>query len=96
VHSFLPPGNFKDHYPRWLNLAVGYGAAGLEGGYADPLSNWREREYRQWYLSLDIDPSQIKTRYGWLNATLRVVSLIRIPLPSLRYDRDGLRLRAFE
>ncbi|MEM7655667.1 MAG: DUF2279 domain-containing protein [Bacteroidota bacterium] len=92
VHSFLPEGNFKDRYPRWLNVAVGYGAQGLEGGYHDPLSGWQAREYRQWYFSLDIDPSHIRTRYGWLNAALRVVNLIRIPLPSLEMDRNGVRV----
>ena len=33
VHSFLPDSKFKQKYPRWLNLAVGYGANGLLGGY---------------------------------------------------------------
>lgn len=33
VHSFLPESKFKDKYPPWLNVAVGYGAEGLEGGY---------------------------------------------------------------
>lgn len=96
VHSFLPPGRLKDHYPRWLNLAVGYGAEGLRGGYDDPASDWRTREYRQLYLSLDLDLSQIETRSGFLNSLFSLVSMVRIPFPALRWDRQGFALRAWE
>ncbi|MEL6593546.1 MAG: DUF2279 domain-containing protein, partial [Bacteroidota bacterium] len=63
VHSFLPEGRFKDIYPRWLNLAVGYGAEGMIGEYRidqDPSQSWKTREYRQYYLSLDVDLSNIE------------------------------------
>ncbi|MEM7374629.1 MAG: DUF2279 domain-containing protein [Bacteroidota bacterium] len=96
VHDFLPESAFKDRFPPWLNLAVGYGAEGLEGGYDDPMSNWRTREYRQLYLSLDIDPTHIKTRSGFLNALFRTVNLFRIPLPAIRFDRQGVALRPWE
>ncbi|WNJ17262.1 DUF2279 domain-containing protein [Pontibacter sp. G13] len=92
VHSFLPAGRFKDLYPRWLNLAVGYGADGLVGGYEDPNGEWRTSEYRQWYLSLDIDVANIKTRSGFLNTLFDVVNIIRIPLPAIQFDRNGTKL----
>ena len=96
VHSFLPEGNFKEKYPRWLNWAVGYGAQGLEGGYGqDSWSEINEREYRQFYISPDIDLSNIKTSSGFLNALLNVASIIRIPLPALEVDKNGLRLNGF-
>jgi len=96
VHSFLPEGKFKQWYPRWLNLAVGYGAEGLRGGYDDPLAAWRDHEYRQFYLSLDLDLSQIRTRSGFLNSLFEIVSIVRIPFPALRWDRNGMVLRAWE
>jgi hypothetical protein len=96
VHSFLPEGRFKDVYPPWLNLAVGYGAEGLEGGYDDPLQAYKLREYRQFYLSFDIDLTQIKTRNGFLHTLFQVVNVIRIPMPAIRFDQTGVRLRAFE
>ncbi|MEO1448095.1 MAG: DUF2279 domain-containing protein [Bacteroidota bacterium] len=96
LHSFLPESNFKDKYPPWLNLAVGYGAENLEGGYDDPTSDWRTREYRQLYLSVDFDLTKIKTRSGFLHTLFRVVNIIRIPLPAVRFDREGVALRAFE
>lgn len=95
VHSFLPEGNFREKYPRWLNLAIGYGAEGLEGGYDDPLEGWKEREYRQLYISFDIDLAQIKTRSGFLKTLLGVVNIIRIPLPTLRIDQTGAGFEVF-
>ncbi|MEO1413741.1 MAG: DUF2279 domain-containing protein [Bacteroidota bacterium] len=96
VHSFLPEGRFKDIYPRWLNLAVGYGAEGLEGGYEDREGDWRNREYRQYYLSFDIDLRNIKTRHAWLHSVFEVVSIFRISMPALRYDRNGWVLLPLE
>ncbi len=94
VHSFLPAGKFRDHYPRWLNLAIGYGANGLEGGYDDPDRAYLEREYRQLYLSLDIDLANIQTRIGWLHTLFQVVNMVRIPLPAIRFDRYGVGMEA--
>ncbi len=90
VHDFLPESGFKDKYPSWMNVAVGYGANGLEGGYDDPNGSWTVREYRKWYLSLDIDTSQIETRHEPLRVLLSLLSVIRIPMPALRWDRNGL------
>jgi Predicted periplasmic lipoprotein (DUF2279) len=97
VHSFLPEGRFKDHYPRWLNLAVGYGGEGMIGGYGrDSWEDIRAREYRQLYLSFDIDLSNIRTRSGFLHSLFSTVSVIRIPMPAIRFDRTGVAFRAYE
>lgn len=97
VHSFLPEGKFKDKYPRWLNVAVGYGAEGLQGGYGE--EDWsviNAREYRQFYLGLDVDLSNIRVRQGWLHTLLQVLSIIHIPAPALRVDKNGLAFRWFQ
>lgn len=93
VHSFLPDGKFKQKYPRWLNLAVGYGANGLLGGYDNGLTPAiLEREYRQYYLSPDIDLSAIKTRSGALRLILDILDCIHLPSPALEYNsKHGLR-----
>lgn len=97
VHSFLPEGRFKSFYPRWLNLAIGYGANGLEGGYdRDPIEQIQSREYRQYYLSLDIDLSNIHTKYGFLNSLFSFVNMVRIPLPVLQVDKHGVGFRAWQ
>lgn len=97
VHSFLPEGSFKQVYPRWLNVAVGYSGEGMIGGYGQ--EEWeiiREREYRQAYLSLDIDFTQIPTKSGVLRTVFSVLNMFRPPLPALQIDQNGMRLRAFQ
>lgn len=96
VHSFLPPGKFKELYPRWLNLAVGYGGENMIGGYQDPAVDWRSWEYRQWYLSFDVDFANLRTRSGWLKNGIEIVTMFRLPLPSLRWDRNGFAVLPFQ
>ena len=64
----------------------------MQGGYfKEPWEVIDAREYRQIYLSLDIDLSQIKTRKPWLKFLLGSINLIKLPMPALRYDRNGFR-----
>lgn len=87
VHSFLPEGKFKDKYPRWLNVAVGYGADGLLGGYDNGLTpEIRDREFSQYYLAFDIDLSNIKTKSAFLDFLLSTVNFIHLPSPTLEYN----------
>ena len=95
VHSFLPEGSFKRIYPRWLNLAVGYGAEGLVGGYGE--EEWeviQAREYRQFYLSLDIDLTNIRTNNGFLKTLFSIINIVRIPGPTLQFDKNGVAFKA--
>jgi VanZ family protein len=89
VGSFL---NKESKYPRWLSLAVGYGADGMV--YNDPELN-RARGFdahRQYYLSPDLNLMHFKGRNKILNTTLYILSIIKIPAPALEYNRvDGLR-----
>jgi hypothetical protein len=93
VHSFLPEGKFRDKYPKWLNVAVGYGANGMLGGYENGITpEIREREYRQYYLAFDIDLTQIKTRSGFLDTMLGILNVVHLPSPTLEYNgKHGLR-----
>ena len=94
VHSFLPEGKFKDKYPKWLNVAVGYGAEGMLGEWDDPTKadEIREREYRQYYLSFDLDLAAIETSSGFLDFLLGTFNFIHFPSPALEYNRkDGMK-----
>lgn len=83
--------------PRWLNLAVGYGADGMYGefenitsygGVAIPPAN-RER---QLLLSLDVDWTRITTGSRFVNAVLTGMTTVKLPFPALEYS--GGRVRA--
>jgi hypothetical protein len=92
VNSFLPEGRLKQAWPDWLGFAVGYGGQGMIGGYGEePWATIREREYRQYYLSLDIDLTQIKTRRRGLKLLFEVLNSVRVPLPAIRFSREGTR-----
>ncbi|MDX1907328.1 MAG: DUF2279 domain-containing protein [Bacteroidia bacterium] len=97
VHSFLPEGRLKTIWPRWLNVAAGYGAEGLLGNYGrEPWAAIQAREYRQYYLGLDVDFSQIRTRSGFLNSLLSVASIFRVPMPAVRFDQQGVSFRVLQ
>jgi hypothetical protein len=73
-------------FPKWLNVAIGYGAEGMI--YA---RDQQQRDagfrpaYRQYYLSLDLDLQSIPTRSRALKTVLFLVGMIKVPLPTLEY-----------
>ncbi|OKL39612.1 hypothetical protein A3841_01325 [Pontibacter flavimaris] len=83
----------ESRYPRWLNIAVGYGAQ--EMVFNDPESNAVAGldAYRQYYLSPDLNLMHFKGRSKVWNTALYVLSIIKIPAPTLEYNRKhGLKL----
>lgn len=85
INSFLK----TDYIPNWLNIAVGYGAEGmLTGEPNDPLFINQNRT-RQYYLSLDIDLSRIKTKSHFLKTIFDVLNVIKVPFPALELNSKG-------
>lgn len=96
LRSFMHKEESK--IPRWLNVAVGYGAENMYGGFGN---SWNEEDvffelddalfprYRQFYLSLDIDLTRIKTRSPFLKTVFNIVNVIKIPAPTLEINTLG-------
>ncbi|MBF8151400.1 DUF2279 domain-containing protein [Winogradskyella sp. F6397] len=85
INSFLK----TESIPNWLNLAFGYGADGmLTGDDYDPLFLNQNRT-RQYYLSLDIDLTRIKTNSHLLKTLFDVFNVIKLPFPTLELNGDG-------
>jgi len=79
-------------FPRWLNLAAGYGAEGMV--YARDSQNISAgygRAYRQYYLSLDLDLSAIRSRSKVIRTLLRAINVIKIPGPTLALSQGRVR-----
>ncbi len=74
--------NKKSKFPKWLNVAFGYGAEGMLHGNNIPMDN----RYRQFYLSLDVDLTKIKTKSKFLKLLFNTVNFIKIPAPALVYS----------
>ncbi|GIV37787.1 MAG: DUF2279 domain-containing protein [Cyclobacteriaceae bacterium] len=73
-------------FPAWLNLAVGYGATGMVYG-RDPQNQAAGfRALRQLYIGPDIDLSHIKSRSKVIQATLRIINLVKLPAPALEFS----------
>ncbi|MDO1500226.1 DUF2279 domain-containing protein [Winogradskyella maritima] len=89
LNSFLN----TDFIPNWLNLAVGYGGTGmLTGNENNPLFP-NQNHRRQYYLSLDVDLTRIKTNSAFLKSVFSVFNTIKVPFPTLEYtDKSGFRL----
>lgn len=82
-------------FPRWLNLAVGYGAEGMiyardhqniQAGYSEP--------YRQYYLSIDVDLRAIKSHSKTLNTLLFIANMIKLPAPTVEFSSKGVKFHA--
>jgi hypothetical protein len=95
MHSLLPEGN---RWPAWLNLAAGYGAENMFGGFSN---TWEKQgvlfsaddmkypRYRQYYIGFDIDLPRIKTNKPWLKTLFSAVNIFKIPSPALEINTSG-------
>ncbi len=94
IHSFLRK---ESKFPKWINIAFGYGAEGMTGATGNPPEYEGQPipqfdRYRQFYFSLDVDYTRIKTRSKVLKMFFTVISFIKIPFPTLEYNsKDGLK-----
>lgn len=95
VHDFLQKDN---NWPEWLNIALGYGAGNMFGGYENfwekdgnffrPTGPHKER-YRQFYLAPDIDLTRLKIRSPFLKTVCSVFNIFKLPTPALEYNTRG-------
>ncbi len=97
INSFIKKEESK--FPSWLNIAFGYGAENLYGGYEN---EWTTEDgstyrldpnlyprYRQFYLSPDIDWKRIPVRQRWLKFTLGLFNWLKFPAPALEVNTLG-------
>lgn len=80
----------KSKIPAWLNIAAGYGAHGMVTGLNEnvDMSFNNFNRFRQYYLSLDVDLSRIKTNSHVLKTVFSVINVIKIPFPTLEFNSE--------
>ncbi|EDP69906.1 hypothetical protein FBALC1_10252 [Flavobacteriales bacterium ALC-1] len=78
-----------EHIPNWLNVAFGYGANGMLTGDPNDILFLDQNRTRQYYLSLDVDLSRIKTNSRFLKTLFDVFNVIKVPFPALELNGNG-------
>ena len=98
VRSFMK--NENSRFPKWLNVAVGYGAQNMYEGFD---YEWTEddtgieyrrdpnqlQRYSQMYLSFDVDLTRIPTKNRFLKTAFSILNFIKIPAPTLEMNTLG-------
>lgn len=98
--SISPKAFFRDsRWPPWLNIALGYSAENMFGGYANrwvlPTGQFVQLDatsyprYSQYLLSLDIDFTRIPTKSPFLKAVFEGLNAFKFPFPGLEYNSLG-------
>lgn len=86
--------------PKWLQVSVGYGAAGMLGGYENVAFDKNGvmtfnrpdiKRYRQWYLAPDIDLTKIKTKSKVLKTVFYTLNSLKFPAPTLELSNGRLK-----
>ena len=92
----------KKSIPKWLNVAVGYGAHGMISGTTrsttinDNQQLPEFERYRQYYLSLDVDMTKIKTKSKWMNTIFSTIGFLKFPFPALEWNSvKGVQFHPF-
>lgn len=97
LKSFFP----QSRLPRWLNIAVGYGAEGLFGAENNVAKDDNGniifnrpdiKRYRQWFIAPDIDLSKIKTKKKGVRLLLGVLNAFKFPAPSLELSNGKIKV----
>lgn len=81
-------------FPKWLNVAVGYGAE--EMVYARDAENTLNgfNNYRQYYLAVDFDLTAVRSRSKLVKTLLFVANAIKLPAPTFVFSKNKGEFRA--
>lgn len=78
----------ESKFPKWLNIAFGYGAEGMLSANPGHELETSPR-YRQFYASFDLDLTKIETKSKLLKTVFNTLNFIKIPAPALEFTSNG-------
>jgi hypothetical protein len=86
--------NQENKFPKWLNVAIGYGAEGMIGGSENPavyngITMPYFKRYRQFYFAPDIDFARIKTKSRFFKSVFFVLNYLKFPTPAIEYSKEN-------
>jgi hypothetical protein len=86
IRNIVPKAEF---IPKWLNIAVGYGAENMLGGFTNPAPYQDLKRYRQFYFSFDVNTLKMRGKHRFLNHFLTIVSYIKFPSPTIEFNTSA-------
>lgn len=97
--AFMGPGS---RFPKWLNVALGYGADGMIGArynnvvVMDGQGNTRSFErYRQYYMSLDVDFTRLPVKSRFWKAVFSGLNVVKLPFPNLELSQGRMKFNYY-
>lgn len=94
--SGSPKSFFKgSSWPAWLCLSVGYGIQDMVSAEKSQSIERGFHPYRQFYLSLDIDLTKIKSRSKFVRTIAFLANSLKIPAPALQISKKGIDFKPF-
>lgn len=94
ISSFMKK---ETKFPKWLNVAVGYGADGMIGARSNPAvfdasgNQLDFQRFRQFYLSLDVDLTRIPTKSKILKTVFNTIGFIKFPAPAIEFNKYAVK-----
>ncbi len=95
----INPSSFSKQktFAPWLNVALGYGAGGMYGGFKneweDKNGNHIERydveRYRRFFLSADVDWDRIPTKSPYVKTLFSILNVVKVPFPAMEFNTKG-------
>lgn len=82
VDKFLPE---TSNFPKWLNIGLGYSVENII------MARDTQNPYRQYYLSIDLDLTDIKTKSRVMKYLMFGINMIHLPAPALEFSKHGMK-----
>ena len=80
--------------PDWVNVAIGCSGENMFSDFENIGSFASYQRYRQYYFSLDVDWTKIRTKYKLVRMALDAMMVVKIPFPALEYSRaNGIKIK---
>jgi uncharacterized protein YfiM (DUF2279 family) len=81
-------------FPKWINLAVGYGAEEMiSANDAQNLASGYDPN-RQFYVSLDFDLTAVRAKSKFVRGLIFFANMIKLPGPAIAFSRKGTKVYA--
>jgi uncharacterized protein YfiM (DUF2279 family) len=76
-------------FPKWLNIAAGYGAEGMVNAISGLPSASGFKPVRKFMISPDVDLTRIPTKSPIVKGIFQILSFIKVPAPAIEVNSNG-------